>query len=329
VDKRGERLLGGFSSSFSTAQFAITSTSPTDGTVNWNVYSSEIIATFSDTLDTATVARAFSISPAIAGQLEYPPNFKTVYFIAAGDLAPSTTYKVTIDTSVRSTKGERIAAPYTFSFLTGPGEPQPGPFGVGYTEPYGGDTTVSPDGSVQIYFDSAIDTASFRQGFSITPAVAGLIGFPTPNAAVFSPLKGFPYATTFTVTLATSVRSFNGTPLAAPYTFTFATLPFEVTQTSPADGSTEIATGTQIQVFTSDAVDPTTLQAAVSFNPPVQLNNSFNTYSYGGYDFFYFYASNALQTYTVYTVTISTALKSQSGAPLAQAYKFTFATGGE
>jgi hypothetical protein len=65
------------------------------------------------------------------------------------------------------------------------------------------------------------------------------------------------------------------------------------------------------------------VRQAFSFSPPV--SGTFYLYEQDEFDF---YPSVELQPYTVYTITISTALKSQSGIPIKAPYSYTVATGG-
>jgi hypothetical protein len=100
-------------------------------------------------------------------------------------------------------------------------------------------------------------------------------------------------------------------------------VPFEVTQSYPSNGSTQVSTTYYIEVYTTDAIDTSTIRSAFSITPSV--GGSFGIYSDASS--FYFTPSTLLQPYTVYTVTISSALHSKSGAPLASPYTFAFATG--
>lgn len=323
VDKNGDPLAGGFASSFTTVPFAVTSTSPSSGSTNWSPSSSRISVSFSDSLDTSTVPAAFRINPPIAGQISYSSNPRTFSFTASTNFLPDTVYTIIIDTSIRSKAQARLSQPYGFSFMTGPTNSGASPFYVGSTSPSNGDTTVIPGYKVWIYFNSAIDTASTRNAFSITPSVSGLISFPYSGALSFSPIKPFPLSTRYTVTIASSITSTSGISLGSPYTFSFTTVPFEVTQSYPSNGSTQVSTTYYIEVYTTDAIDTSTIRSAFSITPSV--GGSFGIYSDASS--FYFTPSTLLQPYTVYTVTISSALHSKSGAPLASPYTFAFATG--
>lgn len=317
VDKNGDPLAGGFVSSFATVPFAVTGTSPGGGSTNWSPSSLRISISFSDSLDTSTVQAAFRINPPIAGQISYLSSPRTFYFTSSNNFLPDTVYTITIDTSIRSKARARMSQPYGFSFMTGSS-----PFYVTSTSPNNGDTTVLPRNAVAIYFSTTLDSASVRNAFSITPPVDGLISFPQPNALSFSPLRLFSLSTHYTITIASSIASTSGTSLGSPYTFTFATVPFEVTQAYPGNGLTQVSTAQYIEIYTTDAIDTSTVRSAFSIAPTVG-----GTFPPWNASDFYFVPSTPLQPYTIYTVTISSALHSKSGVPLASPYTFTFATG--
>jgi hypothetical protein len=96
-----------------------------------------------------------------------------------------------------------------------------------------------------------------------------------------------------------------------------------VTGISPQNGSTEVGLQPYIYVYTSGPIDTSTIRTAFSISPAV--SGVFYTYQQNAFEFS---PSAALQPYTVYTVTISTALKSPTGVPLEAAYTSSFATGG-
>jgi hypothetical protein len=323
VDKNGNLLTGGFASSFTTIPFAVTSTSPSDGSAGVSLSLLRISVAFSDSIDTSTVPAALSITPPIAGSISYLSNPRVLYFNASNTLLPDTVYTVKIDTSIRSKSHSRLAQPYSFSFVTGSAYAGSSSFYVNSTSPGNGDTTATSGTTIWIYFNTALDTASVRNAFGIVPAVDGLISFPYSDVLSFSPIRYLATGTLYTITLAGSIKSKSGIALGSPYTFSFSTARFKIMQSYPSNGSTHISTGTYFSVSASDAIDTSTVRSAFSITPSV--SGTFETYV--GEYYFYFNPSTRLQPYTTYTVTISTALHSQSGTPAAAPYTFTFATG--
>ncbi len=323
-DKNGDPLTAGFSSSFSTTGFTVTSTNPGDGGTGWPISGLQLTIGFNDSLDDSTVPGAFSIDPAIAGTIEYSPNPRTFYFVASDNYLLNTVYTVKIDTSVRSLAHARMPRPYVFSFLTAPtgsGSSNPS---VSYTTPRNGDTLVPMQSPIYIVFNSALDTASARAAFSITPPVTGLLSVQNYGEIYFSPIDAFVQSTLYTVTIGSSLRSSQGVALAAPYVFTFRTEPFNVTQTNPSDGTTHVPTSiSSITVTTNGFIDPATVSAAWSISPntPGTLTLAQNG------RVLVFQPSSPLLPLTPYFVTISTALHSTSGIALPADHSFAFATG--
>jgi hypothetical protein len=323
VDKNGDPLTAGFTSTFTTTPFTVTSTSPSDGTTNWPISSQRISVGFSDSLDISTIPAAFSIHPVIAGVFSNTSNPRTFVFAASNPFLPDTVYTITIDTSIRSKAQAKMSEPLSFSFMTGAENTGASPLFVTSTNPSNGDTTVSPQKIVQISFNTSLDTAGIGNALSVSPPVSGLVSITNASSLLFSPIEPLSFSTTYTVTLASSITSTGGVSLESPYTFSFTTLPFEVTQSIPRNGSTQNSTSTSIVVITDGAMDTSTARTAFSVTPSVTGNFTFSS------DLFsmHFNPSIPLQPYTVYAVTVSSTLRSKSGTPMASPYTFSFATG--
>ena len=98
----------------STGPFQIRSTYPSDGDLvspNSNLY-----VDTNSLLDPNTVASSVSITPAYGGGF----TFYSSSFSKAGSFAANTSYTVVISTGLRSMAGDTLAAPYRFTFRTGP-----------------------------------------------------------------------------------------------------------------------------------------------------------------------------------------------------------------
>lgn len=80
--------------------------------------SAPISATFSKAIDAATITTAsFSLSGGVPGSISYADS--TAVFTPADTLEFNTQYTATLDTTVADTFGNKLAAPYVFSFTTG------------------------------------------------------------------------------------------------------------------------------------------------------------------------------------------------------------------
>jgi hypothetical protein len=325
TDKYGNALVGGFSSSFQTVPFGVINSSPADGSVNWVTAGRIFFVDFSDSLDTASVRQAITIVPPAAGRLNFTVDPRIVAFDASADLLADTIYTVTVDSSVRSKSGVKMMAPYRFSFLTASAGTSASGFRVWYSNPTNGDTTLPPFRTILVYFSEAVDSSSARSGFTISPPVAGLIYFPNPNELNFSPITTFAVATSYTVTIPSTVKSRSGAALGLDYSFYFRTTPFEIYNSYPYDGQTHFSRNEAISFSATDIVDTSTVRGSFSISPSVSgtFDLSAGSISY------LFVPSPELEPYTVYTVTISAGLRSQAGAALAAPYTITFATGAE
>lgn len=316
-DRYGNSLAAGFVSSFETAHFGVTSTSPSDGTMDVDPSSKSIRVYFNDTLDETTVGRSLRIDPATPGTLSYTSNGMTFYYYARSNLRPRTKYTVTVDTSLRTRSGIHLAYPYTFSFTTRT-------FQVTDTSPVDGDTAVFATEDLYIYFNAELDTSTVRGAFSITPAVNGFLKFSySPTVITYSPISSLTHGTTYTVRLGTTLEAEGGTHLAYPYSFSFTVAPFAVTGSSPSDGETHTLKTWPIMIYANDVIDTSTVRGSFLISPAV--SGHFNLFP-GSTDFEY-RPSTELQPLTVYTVTVGTTLHSEGGAALLSPYRFSFSTG--
>lgn len=115
----GEHLASRYTVSFRTLPFEIISTSPSTGQTHIATGLSRIWIAATDFIDTSTVRRAFSISPAVSGSLAVSPNYNSFYFNLSAPLQRFMIYTVTISDSLVSGSGIMLASPYSFRFATG------------------------------------------------------------------------------------------------------------------------------------------------------------------------------------------------------------------
>jgi N-acetylmuramoyl-L-alanine amidase len=179
---------------------------------------SKIISiTFLNPIDTAKVRSAFSISPAVDGDIAWSDNNTVMTFTPKQLLGIKTTYTLTLagmgnspaplafvdNTTVTSSVG-LAAFTSTFTTVTLP------PFAL-LTQPLMNDTSFNAALAIGIRFSEIMDTASVRAAFSISPSVKGKIAWLNPNATLlFTPDSALPYNTNFTVTVGPTAKSFYG-----------------------------------------------------------------------------------------------------------------------
>jgi hypothetical protein len=98
---------------------------------------------------------------------------------------------------------------------------------VSAVTPADGAVDVAPKGEISATFSTAMDCASLSAAsFTLVDGLAATVDGHVAcsgNGATFTPVGGFPEATTLTATFTTGVRASAGTALAANYTWSFTT----------------------------------------------------------------------------------------------------------
>ena len=85
-----------------------------------NVTASSVRLSFSEYVDQAAFARAFSITPMPEGPIRYKWSKRRVEVRFPEALRDNTTYVLTLDTNLRDARGVALKRPLTFAFSTGP-----------------------------------------------------------------------------------------------------------------------------------------------------------------------------------------------------------------
>jgi len=107
-----------YSFTFNTQPFKVTYTSPPDGRTGVNRYDPVFVYLNAD-IDSASVRRAFSIDPPVAGYFAVHNDGPNFAFSPLGGFQANTRYTVTISTDLEALGGYNLPAPYSFSFITG------------------------------------------------------------------------------------------------------------------------------------------------------------------------------------------------------------------
>ncbi len=308
--------------SFTTEPFQVASALPADGALNVPV-GQTIYFYLDGPIDTSTIRSAFSISPPVNGYFRVA-GLSAFTFNPEPSYALGTAYKVTLSTALKASNGTHLGSDYSFSFTTEP-------FIVTSTFPSNGEknlpTTPLP---VSVSFNSQYDTASVKSAFSMSPNIPGQFRFTNyPGAASFSytPDDSYKLGTTYTIDISTAAKALVGGHLFSPYSFSFSTIPFQVTIT-PADTAMNVSRGTDVTVYCNAPYDTSTVRAAFSISPSVEGSLNMNgATSNEPYFTFVPATDQSFAANTEYTVTVSTALKAADGTPLPQKYTSTFRTG--
>ncbi len=161
--------------------------------------------------------------------------------------------------------------------------------------PTDNDTAFAASGPVRITFSKAMDTASVRAAFSITPVVAGsLIWSNSSTVLTFEPDSVvFPFLTSFTVRIEGSARSTGGFLLDGngdgtggdAFQISFRRIPADVwppvvVSTSPANNSVLAASNSVINFTFDEPLDPTSVNSANIVVQEVGVGNRQLTFQY-------------------------------------------------
>jgi len=192
---------------------------PTDGATGVAV-GTDIVLTFSEAMNRASVESALSISPAVTCAFSWSPNDRVLTCDPNADLAAGTSYTVTVGTGAEDAGGTALSAAATVEFETASAA---GP-NVVATDPDDGDADVALNQNVRVTFSEAMDEASTEAALSLTPGATCDV---TWNAAstelACDPQADLQADTTYTLTVTGSAENQGGVALGTPFTSTFTT----------------------------------------------------------------------------------------------------------
>ena len=190
---------------------------------------------------------------------------------------------------------------------------------------------LSIDGVLEIAFTVPMDTASVEAAFVLSPEAEGSLVWLDDRTLRFTPAIGWMRDQVYHLTLATTARSADGNPLSEPFTAELRTVGYlEVTQTLPADGSSDIETDTAVLILFNRPVVPlTAVSDPGSADLPVPLFFSPSLDGTGTWlnpSTYVFEPSEPLTGGTAYTATVPSGLTDLTGGLLAEDVVFEFST---
>lgn len=208
------------------------------------------------------------------------------------------------------------------------------------TNPSSQEAGVALGRTISVTFNEDMDPATLTlEAFSFAGQSAGrtgsaqnselLTGTLTYDATTFTmhftPTENIKANTIYTAYVGTSIKDLFGVPLQTPYEWTFYTgnLP-KVISTDPTDHSTDVSVDKVISATFSEPMDRTTINNE-SFTLRVSSIVVPGTITFEG-NTVYFTPTTHCTTCTSYVVTITTAVKSLAGVPLAKNYVWGFST---
>ena len=193
---------------------------------------------------------------------------------------------------------------------------------------------VSAASTVFFRFNFEVDTASFREAFTITPAVGGIFVWEDQGRiASFVPREPLEVSTHYTVTLDSSVRHIGNLTMEKEFTFSFTTVArnrLNLLNHYPRDGMTGVYPFTQVRLHLDGKVKNEELMSRIrildSRGDEVSRSNvEINTFAgtVGSYAF----TLNDLKPDSFYTLAVSRQLTDTEGLTLGQDKYFTFRVG--
>lgn len=317
-DINGNSLLPAFSMTFAPEPyFRIRSVSPSNGATDV-LATATITLNFNSPVD-ASISSLVQLSPWTAGQWNY--GYDSTWISYEPFLTPNTKYTITVGTSAHDKLGHQLPQMFSSTFTTAS-------FRVLSTYPADKNTDIPLYAPIEVNFTGFIDTGFVRSAFTIIPTTSGNFATSSPpiDDILFVPQNGLLGNTTYTVTLGTTIRSSSGDRLSGPYTFSFTTAPFEVTDAG-AGNWTGVTRYPDVLVNLNGPIDTGSVRTAFSMKDSTGANvdGTFGMAD-GAISFHYYPINLPLPANATYTVTISTALRSMSGTHLASPYTFSFTT---
>jgi len=257
----------------------------------------------------------------VAGTFTF--NDKTVIFTPTSPLAANTTFTGTINTTVKDLAGNALQVKYVWSFTTGI------PPTVTSTDPANNAISVVLNKVITATFSVAMDpltlsasSVTVKQG---TTAIAGTVSY-TGTTVSFAPAAPFSPNTVYTATITTIANNGTGIALANDYVWSFntGTSP-TVLSTDPINVATGISLNKAVAATFSVPMDPLTFSTS-TFNLKMGSSAIAGAVTFSGSTAVFTPTISFLPN-TLYTATITTAVKNIAGLPLVNDYVWSFTTG--
>jgi len=329
TDLAGNPLTADYAWTFTTViPPAVTATVPVNGSTGVPI-GQVLSATFSVPMTPATIGTTtFTVigpgGVAVPGAVAYTGTVAT--FTPTASLANSSIYTATITTGAQDLAGTSLAAAYIWTFTTTTPPPT-----VTATVPVDGATNVPITQALSATFNEAMTPPSMSAtSFTVTGpggvAVPGAVTY-TGLVATFTPTASLANSTLYTATITTGVTSLAGTPLAAPYVWTFTTITPApaVTAVVPVNGSSNVPVTQVLSATFSEAMIPGSLDAATfTVTGPGGVTVP-GAITYAGLLATFTPTAN-LNYSTAYTATITTGAQDLAGTPLPANFVWTFTT---
>ena len=178
---------------------------------------SPIKVTFKEPMDTQSVEESFAVSPTVSGAISWEVDNRTFIFTPLDYLPKETAYQVTFKKGLKNIYGGVTAEDLKFSFTT------IGKVKVTSIYPGSGTTNLDPTKTnVVVEFDQEVNHSSAQSKLSLTPAVSGSFLW-DGNKLIYTTAGKLAYNQSYTVKVASGVKTVNGLDSTQAFTATFTT----------------------------------------------------------------------------------------------------------
>ena len=189
---------------------------------------------------------------------------------------------------------------------------------------------VGTNREIAVVFSKPMDPASINTSTFVVAGVAGTVAYDTVNMiAGFKATADYAPNTKYNASITTGTKDTSGTPLAAPFNFTFTTRgtpdasPPDVFAINVAAGATGVPLNQKITVTFDEQMNSLTINPNTVFISGVTGTVTYDVTSNSAT----FTPSANLAANTTYTIMVTTGVKDMGEVPLAAPYSQTFTTG--
>ena len=277
---------------------------------------------FDRPMDQPAAAAAFSLTPAVPGQVQWA-DARTLRFTPSQPLPRAQLFDVALGQAARAADGAPLSSPYQFRFATA------GFLEVGQVIPADGAQEVQPATTITVLFNRPVvpltvveQQANAPQPLSFSPGIAGTGEWLNTAVYVFHPAAPLAGGTSYTAHVAAGLQGTDGSPLQSEYTWQFSTARPQVLSVFPQDGERLVAIERPIAVQLNQPI------AAAAARPAFHLRSANGEVdgvlgSVG--DTLIFTPSQRLAFDTDYQLALDAGLGAgQGGAGLAAGFSSTF-----
>jgi hypothetical protein len=297
-------------------------------------YDSNVTArvTFKQSMDTASVTRALSISPVMPYSTAWDlsgSNPALQIFLPIVRLFGTRQTIITISSSAKTADGEQMDTYFRCSLLADTSYSHSLRLRsfFGTTTPQNGATDITPPDKITVTFKMPMNQASVEKAFSMQPSLPvnffwtpwnSYNGIQVLTVQFAAPLQA---GTNYRVSLDSGYTSKDLSLSGPPMTLSFSTLPFTIDSYYPLNGAQSVPLDTPFTFSMNFACDSTSFKRALSLTPAV------DSLKFSFYNTFVSVRHASLLPETAYTLVLDSQLTSTRGTPAGLRKVIQFKTG--